>query len=282
MEHERFAERRGKIGDRAAKPGELLAIARHPFRIGPVIGGVIAACRQDYEAGYRAFKLKIGRGLKWMEPEEGRQRDIEVVRAVREHFPDCRILVDANNAYDCETFLRFVDGVAACDLYWIEEPFPENETDLRRLKEHLARVGCRALIAEGEHRTEAADPPTCYGGYTMRHVDHLYDLAAKGLVDVFLLDLGIVGFSRWRRLMPELVAANVLASPHTWCWPIRPRYVAQLAAGLGNVVCIEGIPGTTSDIDYSHYPIEEGEMVVPDLPGFALPLAGMGSLAPAG
>ena len=118
----------------------------------------------------------------------------------------------------------------------------------------------------------ASDPPGRYGGYTTRHIDNLYDLAAKGLVDVFLLDLGIVGFTRWRRVMPELIAAGVQASPHTWCWPVRPRYVAQLAAGLGNVVCIEGIPGTTSDLDYSHYSIEDGEMAVPDLPGFAIPL----------
>jgi D-galactarolactone cycloisomerase len=236
------------------------------------VPGVIASCRQDYEAGYRAFKLKIGRGKKWMEPDVGRQRDIAVVRAVREAFPDCKILVDANNAYNCETFLDFVEAVADCDLYWIEEPFPENEADLRRLKESMARVGCRALIAEGEHRTEAADPPGRYGGYTMRHIDHLYDLAAKGLVDVFIIDLNIVGFSRWRTVMPELIEANVPVSPHTWCWCVRPRYVAQIAAGLGNVVCIEGIPGTTSGVDYTNYPIRDGEMSVPELPGFAIPL----------
>lgn len=236
------------------------------------VAGVIESCRQDYEAGYRAFKLKIGRGRTWREPDAGRERDIAVVRAVRAAFPDCRILVDANNAYDCDAFLQFVAAVAECDLYWIEEPFPENETDLRRLKEGMARLGCRALIAEGEHRTEAADPPSRYGGYTMRHIDHLYNLAGKGLVDVFIIDLNIVGFSRWRTVMPELIAAGVPASPHTWCWCVRPCYVAQLAAGLGNVVCIEGIPGTTSGVDYRHYPIVAGEMQVPDLPGFAIPL----------
>ncbi len=106
----------------------------------------------------------------------------------------------------------------------------------------------------------------------MRHVNRLYELAEKGLVDVFLLDLGIVGFTRWRNIMPKLIDANVLASPHTWCWPIRPRYVAQLGAGVGNVVCVEGIPGETSDLDYSNYKIVDGDMIVPDLPGFAIPL----------
>jgi len=53
--------------------------------------GVLASCQQDCEAGCRAFKLKIGRGFKWMPKEEGIKRDIEVTRAVREKFPGCTI-----------------------------------------------------------------------------------------------------------------------------------------------------------------------------------------------
>ncbi|MBI3973323.1 MAG: mandelate racemase [Chloroflexi bacterium] len=236
------------------------------------VEAVVRSCRQDYEAGYRAFKLKIGRGFKWMPPEEGLARDVAVTRAVREAFPDCQILVDANNAYTVAGFLRYLDGVAGCDLYWIEEPFKEKRDDLRRLKEHMAKLGCRALIAEGEDRTERADPPTKYGGYTPAHVDTLYALAAEGLVDVFLLDLGIVGFTRWRHIMPELAAAGIKASPHTWAWCVRPRLVAQLAAGVGNVVMIEGIPGDTAGLDYRSYPLVDGRLRVPDTPGFGLPL----------
>ena len=236
------------------------------------VDGIVASCRADYDAGYRAFKLKIGRGFKWMEPDVGLQGDIDAVRAVRQAFPDCKVLVDANDSYTCDDFVRFLASVADCDLYWIEEPFQENEADLTRLKEHMAKVGCNALIADGEARSEAADPPTAYGGYTNAHMDRLYGLAEKGLVDVFIIDLGIVGFSRWRRVMPDLEKAGVLASPHTWCWCVRPRYAAQLAAGVGNVVIVEGIPGETSGLDYSNYEMADGNMVVPDLPGFGIPL----------
>jgi len=207
-----------------------------------------------------------------MEAEEGLQRDIEVVRAVRDEFPDCKILVDANDAYTCEDFIRFLDGVVGCHLYWIEEPFAENEEDLRRLRDHMGKIGCNALIAEGEGRTGHEDPPGRYGGYTAAHIDRLYDLAGKGLVDVFVIDLNIMGFTRWRRVMPELIEAGVAASPHTWCWCVRPCYAAQLGAGVGNVVCIEGIPGTSSALDYTNYPIADGKMHVPDLPGFAISL----------
>jgi len=32
---------------------------------------VLASCKQDYDAGYRAFKLKMGRGYKWTKRPEG-------------------------------------------------------------------------------------------------------------------------------------------------------------------------------------------------------------------
>ncbi|MAG37342.1 MAG: hypothetical protein CL878_13995 [Dehalococcoidia bacterium] len=72
--------------------------------------------------------------------------------------------------------------------------------------------------------------------------------------------------------MPELEQAGVVAAPHTWVWSVRPRYVAQLSAGLGNVLTVEGIPGETAGVDYSGYPLVDGEMRVPTTPGFGLPL----------
>jgi D-galactarolactone cycloisomerase len=236
------------------------------------IAGVLTSCQQDYEAGYRAFKLKIGRGFKWMPKEEGIKRDIEVTRAVREKFPNCLILVDANDGYTCEDMIRYLSAVADCDLFWIEEPFPENKDDLMRLKEHMAKVGCKALIADGETRTERSSKWWRYGGYSQRHIENLFALAEAKLVDVFVLDLGIVGFTNWRHIMPELERAGVKASPHTWAWIPRPYYVAQLAAGVGNVIIIEGIPGKTEGVDYSAYKFVDGQIIVPDLPGFGLKL----------
>jgi D-galactarolactone cycloisomerase len=236
------------------------------------IAGVLTSCQQDYEAGYRAFKLKIGRGFKWMPKEEGIKRDIEVTRAVREKFPNCLILADANDGYTCEDMMRYLSAVADCDLFWIEELFPENKDDLMRLKEHMAKVGCKALIADGETRTERSSKWWRYGGYSQRHIENLFALAEAKLVDVFVLDLGIVGFTNWRHIMPELERAGVKASPHTWAWIPRPYYVAQLAAGVGNVIIIEGIPGKTEGVDYSAYKFVDGQIIVPDLPGFGLKL----------
>jgi len=237
------------------------------------IPAVLAACQQDCDAGYRAFKLKIGRGFQWLPREEGLQRDIEVTRALKERFPDCRVLVDANDAFTMDEAIRYVQAVADCDLYWIEEPFEEDEDGLKRLKDAMAKADCRALIADGERRSSQANPLTPHGGYVEEFTDRLYRLAEAKLVDVFVLDLGIVGFTRWRKLMPELIAAGIKASPHLWMWTPRTFYCAQLAAGVGNVCIIEGIPGRAAEIDYSAYKITDGKLVVPDTPGFGLKLA---------
>ena len=47
------------------------------------VPAVLADCATDDAAGYRAFKLKIGRGNRWMGRAAGDARDIEVTRAVR-------------------------------------------------------------------------------------------------------------------------------------------------------------------------------------------------------
>ena len=236
------------------------------------VAGLLDCCKQDYDAGYRAFKLKVGRGAKWMPREEGLARDIEVTRAVHERFPDCRVLADANDAYSVDDASGYVRGVADCDLYWLEEPFEENRDGLLRLHEAMAAAGCKALIADGEARKSRPPSPTAYGGYTTEFVENLYALAAEKLIQVFVFDLGIVGYTRWRRVMPELIKAGVLASPHTWMWTPRPYYASQLVAGLGNMAMIEGIPGKAAGIDYSAYRFNNGKLVMPDAPGFGLGL----------
>jgi L-alanine-DL-glutamate epimerase-like enolase superfamily enzyme len=237
------------------------------------VKGVLASCRQDYDAGYRAFKLKIGRGFKWMPRPEGLKRDIEVTRTVAQTFPDCRVLVDANDGYRLPEMIDFVKAIADCNLYWIEEPFEENRDKLKRLREAMAKAGCKALIADGEARKSHAKRPTRYGGYTRQFAERLIRLGSEKLVDVCLFDLGIVGFTRWRHLMPVLEQAGLAASPHTWMWTPRPFYAAQLAAGVGNVPIVEGIPGRAKGIDYSAYTMKAGKLVMPKTPGFGLRLS---------
>ncbi len=216
---------------------------------------VLRNCAQDHDAGYRAFKLKIGRGYRWMTPEAGLERDIAVTRLVREAYPDLPILVDGNNGFTGPDFLTYLDAVRDCGLFWVEEPFQEDRADLAALSEQLRHTSPATLIADGE-----LDPD----------VPFLLDLAREGLLDVLLMDIVSFGMTAWRRLMPELRGLGVMSSPHAWGDPIKSLYTAQLAARLGDDVTVEAVPGTTDGIDTSGYVLRDGRLHVPDLPGFGI------------
>ena len=47
---------------------------------------------------------------------------------------------------------------------------------------------------------------------------------------------------------------------------------AHLAAGVGNIDVLEGIPGKATGIDYSAYTMKDGRLQVPRSPGFGLRL----------
>lgn len=226
------------------------------------IDAVLANCADDYRLGFRAFKLKIGRGHTWMDAAAGLQRDIDVTRAVHERFPDCRVLVDANNGYDADGFLPYLDAVQDCDLFWIEEPFVEDRDDLAKLRQRLQHHGVSTLVADGEESH----------GQTESDMPFLLGLAADGLLDVLIMDIVTFGLTSWRKAMPQLRERGVVASPHTWGFPIKTLYAAQLAAGAGNVITVEGVFGSAQGVDSSGYRLEDGLLHVPDAPGFGLAL----------
>jgi L-alanine-DL-glutamate epimerase-like enolase superfamily enzyme len=221
------------------------------------VEAIVENCRHDTQYGYTDFKLKVGRGYKWMDSEEGLARDIEVTRAVREEFPDAKILVDANDAYDCDGFLQYFDGVADCSLYWIEEPFKENYDDLCRLKEALEKKSPDTLIADGESRPD---------------VDAVLKLAEQKLIDVLLFDIQGMGFSWWRQIMPRVEETPALISPHCWDLQLKTCYAAQIVAGLGRPSIIEGVFGDTEGIDMTGYSLTDGLLNLPDKPGFGMDL----------
>lgn len=221
------------------------------------IDAVLDNCAADWAAGYRAFKLKIGRGCRWMDREAGFARDVEVTRRVRETYPGARLLVDANNGFTPEQTIGYLTAVADCDLYWIEEPFHEEERGLRLLREHLRETDSSVLVADGDH-----DPD----------MQQVLALAADGLIDVLLMDVLSYSLTAWRGIIRHLDELGVAASPHAWGQPVKTLYAAQMAAGLGNIAVVEGVPGTTRGVDVSAYALDDGTITVPDLPGTGLDL----------
>jgi O-succinylbenzoate synthase len=76
---------------------------------------LVGVVREYLEQGYGRVKLKIKPG-----------RDISDVRAVREAFPDLKLQVDANSAYDLDSALDLLP-LDELDLLMIEQPLAEDD-----------------------------------------------------------------------------------------------------------------------------------------------------------
>lgn len=113
------------------------------------------------------------------------------------------------------------------------------------------------MIAEGESNPQ---------------IDDLLKIAADGAIDVLLMDVVSFGLTSWRQIMPQVVDTGTQASPHAWGLPLKTLYAAQMAAGLGNIPIVEGVPGATEGVDTSGYVLADGELTLPDQPGFGIPL----------
>jgi L-alanine-DL-glutamate epimerase-like enolase superfamily enzyme len=202
------------------------------------IARVLQNCQDDYDRGYRQLKVKIGRGNKWMPKAEGIRRDVDVTRAIAGRFPDVEILVDGNDGFTPDELLEYLEGIGEVKLLWIEEPFRESVAGYAKVRDWLRRHGRKTLLADGE-----ADPDWKVLGR----------LTEEKLLDVQLVDIVGHGFTAWRKLMPQLKRQKVLASPHAWGSLLKTHYVSHLAAGLGNVVTVEGVTCTSEDVDFGDY-----------------------------
>lgn len=225
------------------------------------IGTVKTNLAMDASLGFRDFKLKLGRGYRWMPYAEGLKRDIEATRLTRELYPDARILVDPNDGYSYNAIAEYLEATADVGLYWVEEVFAERREDMLELRQLVQQFSPKTLIADGEYRP---------------NVPAVLKLAAEGLIDVLLMDVLDYGLTAWRRVMPSVLETKAAISPHAWGWPLKTLYAAQIGAGLGRANIIEGVPGRIGGVDASAYRFEDGVLSLPQRPGFGLPLTGEG------
>lgn len=218
---------------------------------------IFEECQYDYNYGYRQFKLKIGRGNKWMEKEKGLQRDIEVTKLVSKNFPDCDILIDGNNGFTIDEFLRYMEGIEGIKLFWIEEPFHETISDYARLNSWLKMKNLNPLLADGEAKPDE---------------EVLKQLGSQKIIRVFLQDIAGLGFTKWIRFIRELTLSGILASPHAWGSSIKTNYISHLSGAFGNTPTIEGVTCTSDDVDLTDYKLKKGKLIPSSKPGFGMEL----------
>lgn len=157
-------------------------------------------------SGWKAVKIKTGRGGRWMMPEAGMQRDIDVVLGVREAVgPGVQIYVDANFGYDNHLDLldRFIQEVTPADIFWFEEMITHDVNGYRAMREMLARHGSSALLTCGEvDRTPISAV--------------FQDLIDEGLIDGYQPDVVGHGFLGWMEIERQLKDTGVRSIPHNF------------------------------------------------------------------
>ncbi|MGC7102362.1 mandelate racemase/muconate lactonizing enzyme family protein [Amycolatopsis lurida] len=123
---------------------------------GQTPGEVAERVAEGREAGYRAFKVKIGLHAE----------DLDVVRAVREAAgPDAPLWVDANQAYPVDEAVRISRVLSELDVHAFEQPLPAND-----------------VVGLGRLRAESAVPVAL--DESLRHPSDLATFVKLGAIDV--------------------------------------------------------------------------------------------------
>jgi L-alanine-DL-glutamate epimerase-like enolase superfamily enzyme len=206
--------------------------------------------------GHRGFKIKLGRGFKWMPRAEGDRRDVEVVKLIRKHAgPDVLLGADANNGYDLAGAKRLLEQLGDEKLAFVEELFPETVDECLELKAFIRQHGWQTLVADGEtqHELEAFRP-----------------FMAAGAIDVFQGDMNHFGLDG---ILAEAAMAKPHAgriAPHNWGSLVGFYMELHVGRAVSNFYRAEHDPLTSDVLLADGYQIKDGMARVPDAPGFGL------------
>ena len=213
------------------------------------------------QGGWRQMKIKTGRGGRWMAPEAGMRRDVEVVLAVREVAgPDAKIMVDANFGYDGRLDLLedFIRETLKADVFWLEEMVKADVDAYRSIRRIQEKVGSQALLVCGE---VDRDP-----------ISYVYrDLAEDGLMDGYQPDIVSHGFSRWKEIEQQLEGTGVRSQPqcfHNGNFGIRAALI--FGAATESFISIEDERCAPNVYRQDAFTFENGSYVVAEAPGLGL------------
>ncbi|MEX2289437.1 MAG: mandelate racemase/muconate lactonizing enzyme family protein [Mycobacteriales bacterium] len=205
------------------------------------IDGLLEEMGTYVDGGFDTAKMKVGR-----DPDN----DIRRVAAVREHFPDLRLLVDANGAWTFTEAARAAAGFADYGVAWLEEPLAwfANATDLGRLAE--------------------VSPVPLAGGEQEPHKWACVPMLDQGNLRYLQLDCTRAGgITEWLDAAAFAVQRNVGLAPHH-----DPQIHSHLLAAYGDDVIQETFPDPVRDplwdLFFLRRPtLENGMVQLPAAPG---------------
>lgn len=227
-----------------------------PEYTGKGVARLLEEVEESLKTGHRAFKIKVGRGFKWMEKQAGFQRDVEVVTSIRKLVGrDVKLMVDANNGFDLATTQQWLDAVGD-ELFFIEEMFPEQVEQDLNLKAYLRTKGWNTLVADGE---------------SAREVSHFDPYIQNDAIDVLQPDIRAFGLTLQWQLSHQIEAKpGIRLAPHNWGSFLGLHMQLVLARGIPNLLMAEQDRSSSDLFDTSAFVFREGRIYVPDLPGCGL------------
>jgi len=223
------------------------------------VAAVVDEAEEAVHAGFKAIKLKLGRGSKWMDRAAGDARDIAVIHAVRKAVgPNIIVMGDANNGYQgqFDGLWRMLAETRDDKLHWIEEPFPESVDGYGRLKDKLAEAKMGTLIADGENFRHASE----FEPY----------LHPRRLMDVLQLDTRTGGFIANREAARMGEAVGAVTIPHNWASQIGHLMGLHLAKAMKGVPWAEDDRSTCDVILPTGYSQGKGMQLVSSEPGLGI------------
>jgi o-succinylbenzoate synthase len=211
--------------------------------IQPTIGGLIAKVEEALSAGYQRIKIKIKPG-----------QDVDPVWALRERFPNLRLMVDANSAYRLEdtALLKKLD---AYYLIMIEQPLGWDDIfSHAQLQRQLDTPICLdECIHDVEHARAAIEMGACriiniklgrVGGHTAAH--RIHDLCQAKSIPVWCGGMLESGIGRAHNIAMSSLAnfslpGDVSASKRYWAEDIIEPEVEVTPQGTIRVPSAPGI-----------------------------------------
>jgi len=201
------------------------------------------------EEGFRAVKVKIGRGLR---------TDSLHLRAVRDAVgPAVTLLTDANCAYQLDEATAVAEVLRTVEVTWFEEPLAVD--DIRHLAELRRRTGL--TIVNGE---------TQFTSYDLR------ESMLADAIDVFMPNVARCGgLTEAMRIAAIAAAFHVDIAPHGVGSGVSVAAALQLmaAAPNGRIYEYNRLPNALREGLVVEFPeFRDGTLAVPTAPGLGVEL----------
>ncbi len=192
------------------------------------------------ETGFKQMKTQMG-------SEPTVQASVDRIRVLREGIgPDIDLMCDINQLWDVQHATVVGKRVEEYGLFWLEDVVAHDDY------QGLARVAdaLTTPIAAGEY---------VYGIAPFRQ------LLEHRSVDIVMVDLlRVGGVTQFLKVAGMAEAFNLPVVSH-----LIPEFQTHLIAGIANGLTVEYMPWTLRFFEETPA-IEDGQIVVPDKPGFGL------------